>query len=122
MNYLFIAVGGAIGACLRWFIMSKCEVWFGKGMPFGTLVVNVSGSFLLGVLYALIVQGTVAESPHKTLFSIGLLGAFTTFSTFSLDTLLLLQQGDWLKAIANILLNVLLCIFAAGLAVHLFKG
>jgi len=122
MIYLFIGVGGALGACLRWLIMSKCEVWFGKGMPFGTLIVNVSGSFLLGVFFALVEQGTLAESPYKSLFSIGLLGAFTTFSTFSLDTLLLLQQGDWFKAFANVLLNVFLCILAAGLAVHLFKG
>ena len=122
MTYLFIGIGGALGACLRWLIMSNSEVWFGKGMPFGTLIVNVCGSFLLGALFGLIEQGVLSETPYKSLLSIGLIGACTTFSTFSLDTLLLLQHGDWLKAFANVTLNVFLCILAAALAVHLFKG
>ena len=122
MTYLYVAFGGAIGACLRWFITSKCELWFGKGMPFGTLAVNVSGSFLLGIVFVLLQNESLAESPYKAFLSVGLLGAFTTFSTFSMDTLLFLQQGEWLKAIANVVLNVLLCILAAAIAVHLFKG
>ena len=122
MNYVYIALGGAIGACLRWFVTARCELWFGKGLPFGTLAVNVAGSFLLGLFYVLMQHGEMTQSPQRAFFAIGLLGAFTTFSTFSYETLLLLQHGEWIKAFANIVLNVVLCLVAAGLAVHLFKG
>ncbi|MBT0586343.1 fluoride efflux transporter CrcB [Alteromonas oceanisediminis] len=122
MTYIYIALGGAIGACLRWFITMRCEQWFGKGLPFGTLAVNVVGSFLLGVFYALMQHTDLEPSPSRAFLAIGMLGALTTFSTFSYDTLLLLQHGEWLKAFANIVLNVMLCLAAAGLAVHLFKG
>ncbi|WP_100657281.1 fluoride efflux transporter CrcB [Alteromonas flava] len=122
MNYMYVALGGALGACLRYFIMLKADLWFGKAMPFGTLAVNVAGSFLLGVFYAVMHQEAPIDNPYRAFFAIGLLGAFTTFSTFSYDTLLLLQQGEWLKALANIGLNVFVCILAAGSAVYLVKG
>ena len=122
MMYLYIALGGAIGACLRFFVATKVELWVGKGLPFGTLAVNVVGSFLLGVFYAYMHDHSLAETSHKAFFAIGVLGAFTTFSTFSFDTLLLLQQGDWIKALVNIVLNVTLCIGAAALAVYFLKG
>ncbi|WP_100641315.1 fluoride efflux transporter CrcB [Alteromonas facilis] len=122
MNYLYVAIGGAIGASLRYFVMLRAEDWFGKGMPFGTLAVNVIGSFLLGVFYALMHQNAPIDNAYRAFFAIGVLGAFTTFSTFSFDTVLLLQQGEWLKALANVGLNVFVCIIAAGSAVYLVKG
>lgn len=119
--YLYVALGGAIGACLRFFITTKADLWFGKGLPFGTLAVNVIGSFLLGLLY-MVLQEPYAESPYRALLGIGVLGAFTTFSTFSLDTVLMIQHGEWFKALANVGLNVIVCVMAAGLAVFLVKG
>lgn len=113
--YTFIAIGGASGACLRFFISQILLNWLGKGFPFATLVVNISGSFIMGLLYGLIEQGILEVGVYRTLVGIGFLGAFTTFSTFSLDTVLLFQQGDIFKAMANIVLNVLLCIGAATL-------
>ena len=113
MTYLYIALGGAVGACLRYFLSQQALIWFGKEFPFGTLLVNVLGSLIIGFLYTLIAQGYVQLIPWRTFIGIGFLGALTTFSTFSMDTLLLLQQGAWIKASLNILLNVFVCLFAA---------
>lgn len=119
ITYLAIAIGGAAGACLRYAANEFALNVLGKGFPFGTLLVNILGSFVLGVLYALLSSGVLAISPWRALLTIGFLGAFTTFSTFSLDTVLLLQQGDWLKAFANVFFNVLLCLILAWLGLKL---
>ena len=117
--YLFVALGGAFGASFRFYISQLILNWLGKGFPFATLAVNISGSLIMGALYGLIAQGVIEVSVYRTLIGIGFLGAFTTFSTFSLDTLLLIQQGDIFKATINILLNVCLCIFAAALGMYI---
>lgn len=119
LTYLAVAIGGAVGACLRFGINELAMNVLGKSFPFGTLLVNILGSFVLGWLYALFSSGVLAVSPWRALIAIGLIGAFTTFSTFSLDSVLLIQQGDWLKAIANVLLNVLLCLTLAWLGLKL---
>ncbi len=120
--YFFIALGGAFGACLRFFVTNTVDSWFGKHFPFGTLTVNVVGSFLLVILYGLIEHGDWAEFPYRALIGVGLLGAFTTFSTFSLETLTLLENGLWEKAVVNILLNVFACLLAGWMAITLVKG
>jgi CrcB protein len=118
-NLLFVAIGGALGASMRYGITLLMISLLGKGFPYATLMVNVIGSFFMGILFSVIEHDMIADLPWRSLFGIGLLGAFTTFSTFSLDTLLLLQHGDWAKAISNILLNVVVCIFAAWLGMQL---
>ena len=120
--YVFVALGGACGASLRFYISQLVLNWLGKGFPFATLMVNITGSFVMGTLYQLIEQDIVDIHVHRTLIGIGFLGAFTTFSTFSLDSLLLIQQGDLLKAGINILLNVSLCIAAAALGLYLVSS
>ncbi len=117
-NILFVALGGSIGAVFRYLISIFMLQLFGSAFPFGTLLVNVIGSFLMGVIYAL---GQVSQvSPEiKALVGVGLLGALTTFSTFSNETLLLIQGGDWLKAFFNIALNLCLCIFMVYLGQQL---
>ncbi|MEP7703490.1 fluoride efflux transporter CrcB [Paraglaciecola sp. 25GB23A] len=115
MIYVYIAIGGASGACMRFFLSQLVFQWFGKGFPFGTLLVNVVGSFSLGFLYSLIEHGQMEATLWRATIGIGFLGAFTTFSTFSVDTLYLLQQGLWLKGILNVLLNTLGCLLAAWL-------
>ncbi|MDD8058217.1 MULTISPECIES: fluoride efflux transporter CrcB [Shewanella] len=108
-NVLLVAIGGSIGAVLRYLLSIFMIQLFGSSFPFGTLMVNILGSFLMGVVYAL---GQLSHvSPEiKALVGVGLLGALTTFSTFSNETLLLMQDGLWHKAILNVLLNVTLCL------------
>ncbi|GIU07914.1 fluoride efflux transporter CrcB [Shewanella morhuae] len=117
-NILLVALGGSIGAVFRYLISIFMIQVFGSSFPFGTLLVNVLGSFLMGVIYAL---GQMSHiSPElKALIGIGLLGALTTFSTFSNETLLLLQEGDWLKATLNVVLNLSLCLFMVYLGQQL---
>ncbi|MFC3031375.1 fluoride efflux transporter CrcB [Pseudoalteromonas fenneropenaei] len=114
-----IAIGGATGACLRYFVNETALKLLGKGFPFGTLLVNILGSFLMGILFGLIEKQVIAVSPAKALIGIGFLGALTTFSTFSMDTLLLFQQGQLVKMALNILLNVIVCVTVAWLGLTL---
>ncbi len=118
-NYLAIALGGAIGACLRFALSDWMLHLFGRAFPFGTLLVNILGSFVIGLLYGLLITEQIAPNPWRIFVGIGVLGAFTTFSTFSMDTVLLLQQGDWFKAVANVVLNVVLCLTLAWLGLKL---
>ncbi|MFQ3218895.1 MAG: CrcB protein [Paraglaciecola sp.] len=113
--YLYIACGGAAGACMRFFMTQLILQWFGRGFPYGTLLVNVIGSFSLGFLYSLIAQRQMEAVLWKTALGTGLFGAFTTFSTFSVDTLMLLQQGLWIKGLLNIFLNLSCSLCAAWL-------
>ena len=117
-NILFVALGGSIGAVFRYLISIFMVQLFGSAFPFGTLLVNILGSFMMGIIYAL---GQVSEvSPEiKAMVGVGLLGALTTFSTFSNETLLLIQSGAWLKAFLNITLNLRLCIFMVYLGQQL---
>jgi len=92
---------------------------FGRAFPFGTLLVNILGSFVIGLLYGLLLTEQISPNPWRIFIGIGVLGAFTTFSTFSMDTVLLLQQGDWLKAVANVVLNLVLCLTLAWLGLKL---
>lgn len=102
-----VAAGGAIGATARFVIVNAVYATFGKGFPWGVLLVNTLGSFLLGFLGMLfLVRVTVADEWRAGIL-VGVLGAF---STFSLDTLLMLEQGDVLKAAGNVVSNVVLCL------------
>ncbi len=112
---LFVAMGGALGAVLRYSISSGIYHWFGRGFPFGTLVVNVLGSLAIGVLSILLVDKINVSQELKLGIVAGVLGALTTFSTFSWDTLHLLEQGYLQKAFLNVFLNVTVCIAAAWL-------
>jgi len=118
-NYVAIAIGGAFGACLRYALSEWMLLLFGRAFPFGTLLVNILGAFAIGVLYGLLLSEQIHPNPWRIFIGIGVLGAFTTFSTFSLDTLLLIQQGDIVKAALNVLLNVFLCITLTWLGLKL---
>ncbi|MDP2561864.1 fluoride efflux transporter CrcB [Psychrobium sp. 1_MG-2023] len=117
-NLLLIAIGGAFGAVSRYGLAYLAINLFGKGFPFGTLIANFVGSFLMGLLFGLVESGQLLPQARIAL-GVGFLGALTTFSTFSLDTLLLLQQGEWMKALLNVLLNVILSLAAAFLGLWL---
>ncbi len=89
----------------------------GRGFPYGTLFVNVLGSLLMGVLYIVLLERMNVGPEVRGVMLIGFLGAFTTFSTFSIETLNLIEQAAYAKAIANAFLSVLVCVGAAWLGV-----
>lgn len=109
----YIAMGGAVGACSRYLISELLAQILGRGFPFGTLIVNILGSFIMGLLIAVLEQDILPPGPWRHLLAFGFLGALTTFSSFSMDNVLLLQAGEWFKMGLNIVLNVVICIFSA---------
>jgi len=119
---IIIASGGAVGAVFRYLFSNSIYSFFGRAFPYGTLGVNIIGSFFIGVFFVLLTEKMTLGSDVRTFIMIGLLGAFTTFSTFSLETLLLIQEGQLIKALINILLSVLLCLFATWLGIIFSRG
>ncbi len=110
---LNIALGGAIGAVMRFLVATGVHRAFGQGFPYGTLTVNTVGSLAMGFLYVWLIERTGLPPAWRALLMTGFLGGFTTFSAFSIESLQLIQTGELGKAALNILLNVLLCLLAA---------
>ncbi len=131
LTYLWIALGGALGSVTRFWLNGLVSARFDT-FPAGTLVINVIGSFVIGIFGALTVSEGRMSSDGRAFATqfvmIGICGGFTTFSSFSLQTLKLLQEREWLYAGGNVLLSVLLCLVATwlgymlGSAINSMKG
>lgn len=117
---IVVGIGGFIGAVLRMFAISIVNKILPHSISFGTLFVNIFGSFIIGLLFSY-AQNKGLSPLLKSFISTGFLGAFTTFSTFSYENLLLLQNGNYINFALNILLNVALCLFATWLGFLIFK-
>jgi CrcB protein len=117
LNLFAIAGGGAIGALMRFWISNSIYALYGRNFPYGTLFVNVMGSLLMGFLFVMLNERFNLDPVWRAALLIGLLGAFTTFSTFSIETLNLMTSGEVFKAAINIILSVVVCIFATWLGV-----
>lgn len=121
-----IALGGSAGAITRFLVANGIYGWLGRAFPHGTLFINVSGSFLMGFLSAMMLQRFPMAVEYRAAILVGFLGAYTTFSTFALETLYLFEEGSLLKAGLNVLLSVILCLAAVWVGLilgrQLFTG
>ena len=111
MIYLLIALGGAGGSILRYLLGGAIQRSSGSGFPIGTMLVNVSGCFLIGILVRQFLNMQLSHE-LRALLIVGFCGGFTTFSTFSAETLALIEGGEYARAIAYVLLSVTLCMLA----------
>ena len=118
---LSIAAGGACGALLRYWVSTGVHALLGRDFPYGTLVVNVLGSALMGAGYVLLFERLAVTEALRAALLIGLLGAFTTFSTFSIETLTLVEEGERWKAVVNAVLSVVCCLFACWIGLGLAR-
>ena len=121
-TYIAIAIGGALGAVTRYWLSTSLEHLNSSDFPLGTFGVNVLGSFLMGALFIVFMDRADLLAAYRPLLAIGFLGAMTTFSTFSLDALLLFQQGHYNTALFYVLSSVIVCIFAAWLGMLMVRA
>src|SRR5215470_4628965 len=130
LNYIMVGLGGAVGSVARYWFSGLVADRFGNAFPWGTLLVNVSGSFIIG-FFATITgsDGRWLVGPYgRNFFMTGICGGYTTFSSFSLQTLNLARDHEWFYAGANVVLSVVLCLFGvwlghvAATSLHPMKG
>jgi len=117
MAYLWVAIGGALGSVARYGCSGLALRWFGLGFPYGTLFVNVCGSFVIGMLGTLALDGerSLSTIDVRAFLIVGMLGGFTTFSSFSFETLNLARTGNLSVAATNVVLSLVLCLGAVWL-------
>lgn len=116
-HVLAIAAGGALGSVLRFWLTHGVHAVAGHRFPYGTLVVNVAGCLAMGWLFVVLVERMADDGPLRTGLLVGILGGFTTFSAFSIETFQLLEQGHAVRALANIGASVVLCLGATWIGV-----
>src|SRR5438270_13836556 len=117
LNYIYVMLGGAIGTGARFWLSGVVAARCGEAFPLGTLAVNVSGCFRVGLLATIMDPGGrfLVAPTTRQFFLLGVCGGYTTFSSFSLQTLDLMRDGDWLRASLNVGLSLVLCLVATWL-------
>ena len=112
---LTVFIGGGVGATLRYWLQGVIYRFLGADFPYGTLAVNVAGSFFIGFLMAFFEERFVVQPALRLFLTIGILGGFTTFSSFSFETMSLLREGRYFSGTANVVYSVLNCLGATWL-------
>jgi CrcB protein len=107
-DYLIIGAGGFLGACARYWLAGWAAQKWGASFPFGTLLINVSGSFVLGLFLSATTGRLIVDPRWRLLFAVGFLGAHTTFSTYTYDSVQLLLAGNWAYGLGDLLASNLL--------------
>jgi len=120
-TYIAIAFGGALGAVSRYLLHSVVQRFNDSGFPLGTFAVNVLGSFLIGIFFVLLAEKAQIAEQWRPVIVVGFLGGLTTFSTFSLDALLLFEQGHYNTALFYIISSIVLCLIAAFAGMQLTR-
>jgi CrcB protein len=117
--YFWVSVGAVLGACLRFFVARLASKLISANFPYGTLIINITGSFILGLFLIWTTERVLADVRWRWLVSIGFCGSYTTFSSYAFETIAYMEQGHWMIFFLNILSNNLLCLLAviAGAAI-----
>jgi CrcB protein len=118
---LWISIGAVLGANLRYWVGDWAAQRFGSGFPYGTMLVNLTGSFLLGLLVSLTLEHFIIDPRLRILLTIGFLGSYTTFSTYAYESVTLISQGQWGLGIFNLFGSTLLGALFAALGIWLGK-
>ena len=121
MTILSIGAGGFLGSISRYFLSTQVHLRLGTDFPYGTLIVNALGSLILGTLAGYVHEHMAISEELRLGLTVGFLGAFTTFSTFSYESIILMQSGDYWKMGINVLSNVLTCLILCILGLQLVK-
>jgi fluoride exporter len=107
---LLITFGGALGTLLRYVTSVLAARWFGTEFPYGTLIVNLSGAFIIGLVQQLGTEALVIPDNVRLFLTTGMMGGLTTYSTFSYETVRLMEVGSWSQAWINILVTTVICL------------
>ncbi len=116
-RYAMIAAGGALGAVARYVLGGLVQEWAGPRFPYGTLVINVSGCLVMGIVMTLLAERPVLHPNWRFLVPVGFIGAYTTFSTFEYETFRAVEQGAWLVGLGNILISVVVGFISVAVGV-----
>jgi CrcB protein len=114
---LWVCLGGAVGSGARYLVSQAALSFLGSSFPYGTLTVNVIGSFLIGLIQHVGLNSTLLSPTLRILLTTGVMGGFTTYSTFNYETLQFVAEGDWHLGILNITATVMACLVAGALGV-----
>lgn len=120
-KFLIISAGAVLGANARYLISDWAARKFGVGFPYGTFIINLTGSLLIGLFLTLATERFVVDPRLRLFITIGFLGAYTTFSTYAYESFTLIYQGQWLAGMLNLLGSVLLGVAAVGASIFLGK-
>ncbi len=118
-EYIWVSLGGIVGACARYFLSRFTAKLAGTSFPWGTLLINVTGSFILGLFLVYTTERVFVDPKWRLLIAIGFCGAYTTFSSYAYESMVYFQQGNWGLFAGNVLANNILCL-AAVLAAAAF--
>lgn len=121
-NTLLIMLGGGIGAALRYHLGRLAFHLFGTAWPWGTLAANVLGGFAMGAFVSWLALRAQGGEPLRLFFAIGLLGGFTTFSSFSLETMLMIERGEWVSAMGYALVSVVASVAALAIGMTAMRS
>ena len=120
-KFLIISAGAVLGANARYLISVWAARRFGAGFPYGTFIINITGSLLIGLFLTLATERFVVDPRLRLFITIGFLGAYTTFSTYAYESFMLMYTGEWLAGMLNLLGSVLLGVAAVGAGIFLGK-